>query len=254
MSQLGAATEPAPPGAPAWQLEFARVIAFPGEPALGLKQTWWQVVASAQPDDYTLTQTKGSHEERGTFQDVGLSLTIEHHRIEWLVEPLGTPAEADGRLPTIGPFRERIPWFASLMAPWLADLAPPVLRLAFVCKLLQPADTQEEVYRVLQRLLPRVNLTPRPNDFLFHVNRRRNSRAVGGVEINRMSTWSKLNVLLSVEPGKPFTWPEKGYSAVQVDINTAPEKGELLPAKALPGLFAELVGLGLEIGERGDVE
>src|SRR5262249_51918644 len=162
MSQMEAATEPAPPGAPAWQLEFARLIAFPAEPALGLKQNWWQVVVGGQPDDYTLTRTKGRHEERGTVQDLGLSLTIDPHRIEWLVEPLGTLVEAEGRLPTIGPFQEKIPWFARLVTPWLADSAPPVLRLAFVCKLLQPADTQEDVYRALERLLRSVKLTPRP--------------------------------------------------------------------------------------------
>jgi hypothetical protein len=254
MAQPEAATEPAPPGAPTWQLEFARLIAFPAEPPLGLKQNWWQELVGGQPDDYTLTRTKGGHAERGTFQDVGLSLTIDNHRIEWLVEPLGRLDESDGSLPTIGPFRDTIPWFARLMTLWLAKSAPPVLRLAFVCKLLQPAGTQEEVYRALERLLPGVRLTPRPNDFLYHVNRRRYSRFVDGLQINRMSTWSKLNVIFSVEPGKPFAWPEKGYSAVQLDINTAPEKGGILSADLAPPLFEELVALGLEIAERGDIE
>src|SRR5262249_55173789 len=129
-----------------------------------------------------------------------------------------------------------------------------VRRLAFASKLLQPADTQEDVSRELERLLPGVKLTPRPNDFLYHVNRRRYSRVVDRLQINRMSTWSKLNVLFLAEPGKPFTWPEKGYSAVQLDINTAPEKGGILPTDLAPPLFEELVALGLEIAERGDIE
>jgi hypothetical protein len=252
MSQPMAATEPAPSGAPAWQLEFARLIAFPAEPALGLKQNWWQELVGSQPDDYTLTRTKGSYEERGPFQDVGLSLTIDPHHIEWLIEPLVKIDESDGRLPTVGPFREKLGWFTRSMLPWLAK-APPLRRIAFAGKLLQPADTQEEVYRALERLLPSVKLTPRPNDFLYHVNRRRNSKVVNGLEVNRMSTWSKLNVLFSVSPGTPFTWPEKGYSAVQLDINTAPEKGGILPSELLPALFEELVTLGLEIAERGDI-
>ncbi len=170
------------------------------------------------------------------------------------MEPLGKLGEGDSRLPTIGPFRDKIPWFANVMMHWLVKSAPPLIRLAFAGKLLQPADTQEEAYRALERLLSGVKLTPRPKDFLYHVNRRRKSRVVNGLEVNRMSTWSKMNILFSVPPGQSFIWPDKCYSAVQLDINTAPEKVALLPPDALPKLFGELVNLGLEIAERGDVE
>jgi hypothetical protein len=252
MSQAQASTEL--PEVPAWQLEFARLIAFPAEPALSLKQSWWKELTTIQPDDYTLTQKKDRHEECGTFQDASLSLTIDQHRVEWLIEPLGKFDESAERLPTIGPFREKIPWFTSLMTPWLSKSSPPLLRLAFACKLLQPADTQDAAYRALARLLPGVKLTPRPNDFLYHVNRRRVSRTLQGLQINRMSTWSKLNILFFVPPGKPFSWPDKCYSAVQLDINTAPEKAQVLPAQLLPQLFEELVAFALEIAARGDVE
>ena len=103
-------------------------------------------------------------------------------------------------------------------------------------------------------MLPGVKLIPQPNDFLYHVNRRRDSRTVQGLQINRMSTWSKLNILLFVQPGEPFSWPDKCYIAVQVDINTAPEKAQVLPAKLLPELFDELMAFALEIAARGDVE
>jgi hypothetical protein len=54
--------------------------------------------------------------------------------------------------------------------------------------------------------------------------------------------------------GKPFSWPDKCYSAVQLDINTAPEKAQTLPAKLLPQLVEEFVVLALEIAAKGDVE
>jgi hypothetical protein len=254
MSQPQASTEPSPPEAPAWQLEFARLIAFPAEPALALTQTWWKELATEQPDDYALTRKKDGYEERGTFQDVGLSLSIDHQHIEWLIEPLGKFDESAERLPTIGPFRDKILWFASLMTPWLSKSSPPLLRLAFAGKLLQPADTQDEAYRALSRLLSGVRLTPPPNDFMYHVNRRRDLRILKGLQVNRMSTWSKMNIIFSVPPGVPFCWPDKCYSAVQLDINTAPEKAEVLPAKLLPHVFEELAALALEIAERGDVE
>jgi hypothetical protein len=181
-------------------------------------------------------------------------LTIDQHRVEWRIEPVGKFDESSDRLPTIGPFQEKIPWFTRLMTPWLSTSSPPLLRLAFACKLLQPADTQDAAYRALAPLLPGVKLTPRPNDFLYHVNRRRDSKTVQGLQLNRMSTWSKLNIPFFVPPGKPFSWPDKCYSAVQLDMNTAPERAQVLPAKLLPQLFEELVAFALEIAARGDVE
>src|SRR5262249_42648127 len=117
-----------------------------------------------------------------------------------------------------------------------------------------PAATQEEAYQALSGQLPRVKLEPRPNDFLYHVNRRRGSKVLQGVQVNRISTWAKLNIPFSVSRGVPFRWPDRCYSAVQLDMNTAPEKVEVLPGQLLPQVFEELAHLALEIAERGDVE
>ena len=46
-------------------------------------------MAKVQPDDYTLTRKQDWHEERGTLQDASLSLTIDQHCVEWLIEPVG---------------------------------------------------------------------------------------------------------------------------------------------------------------------
>ena len=57
MSQAETLTEL--PETPAWQLEFARLIAIPAEPALPLKQNWWKELTTIQPDDYALTREEG---------------------------------------------------------------------------------------------------------------------------------------------------------------------------------------------------
>lgn len=253
MSHTNVSTEVPLPVASAWQLEFARLIAFPAEPALFLDQHWWQDLASGQPEDLVSTRKKNSREERGSFQGVALSLTVDLHRVEWLVRPLTEFDEVSGTLPALGSFRERVDWFVDLMSPWLTNSCPPLVRLAFAGKLLHPAATQQEAYRVLATHLPTVQLEPNPNDFLFHVNRRRNSAVVPGLPINRMSTWSKMNIAFSLVPGNAFARPDRCYSAVQLDMNTAPERTEILPREALPQLFRELAILGIEIAERGDI-
>jgi hypothetical protein len=56
-----------------------------------------------------------------------------------------------------------------------------------------------------------------------------------------------------MEPGMPFQWPDRCYSALELDINTAPERTGALPAGSLPRLFQELASLGVDIAEHGDI-
>lgn len=234
-----------------WRVEFARLIAFPASPAVFLDQTWWSDLAGEQPADFVSTRKKELRDDRGSFQGALLSLTVDFRRVIWEARP---PAVVDqsGNFPTFdGPIREKLDWFVALLNPWLTTSCPPLHRLAFSAKLLQPAVTQEEAYRVLAAHLPTVSLDPPPSDFLLQINRRKEkSDVVDGLPINRVSTWSKMNAAVLLE-GKAFKWPEKCYSALELDINTAPERADL-PLDALPRLFRELASLGIELAERGD--
>jgi hypothetical protein len=242
------------PAASAWQLEFVRLIAFPASPPVFLDQDWWKDLVAEQPEDFVSTRKKEFRDDRGSFQGVLLSLTVDFTRVVWEARP---PAVVDrsGDFPTLGgPFREKLGWFVELLDPWLTTSCPPLLRLAFSAKLLQPAASAKEAYRVLAAHLPTVNLDPNPNDFLLQINRRKGrSDVVDGLPINRVCTWSKMNVALFLEPGTPFQWPDRCYSALELDINTAPERAEVLPRDSLPRLFQELASLGADIAERGDV-
>ncbi len=242
------------PATSAWQLEFVRLLAFPASPPVFLDQEWWNDLVGEQPEDFVSTHKKEFRDERGSFQGLLLSLTVDFSRVVWEARP---PAVVDqsGNFPTLdGPFREKLDWFVDLLHPWLTTSCPPLLRLAFSAKLLHPAATAKEAYRVLAAHLPTVNLDSNPNDFLLQINRRKDeSGVVGGLPINRISTWSKMNVAIVVESGKSFQWPDRCYSALDLDINTAPERAEILPRDSLPQLFQELASLGVEIAERGDI-
>ena len=242
------------PAASGWQLELVRLIAFPARPPVFLDQEWWQNLVAEQPEDFVSTRKKEYRDDRGSFQGLLLSLTVDFTRVVWEARP---PAVVDqsGNFPTIdGPFQEKLGWFVELLTPWLTTSCPPLLRLAFSAKLLQPAASAKEAYRVLAAHLPTVNLDSNPNDFLMQINRRKEqSDVVDGLPINRVCTWSKMNVAIAIEPGRPFQWPDRCYSALELDINTAPERTEGLPRDSLPRLFQELASLGVEIAERGDI-
>jgi hypothetical protein len=141
-----------------------------------------------------------------------------------------------------------------LLDSWLTTSCPPLIRLALSAKLLQPAANAEEAYRVLAAHLPTVKLDSNPNDFLLQINRRKQkSDVVDGLPINRVCTWSKMNVAIVIEPGRPIHWPDGCYSALELDINTAPENTEILPRESLASLFTELASLGGDVAEHGDI-
>lgn len=238
----------------AWQLEFVRLIAFPVSPPVVVEQEWWKDLVVSQPEDYVSIRKKEYRNDRGLFQGVLLSLTVDFKRIVWEARPPAVVGPS-GDYPTLdGPFRDKLGWFVALLNPWLMTTCPSLLRLGFSAKLLQPAPSAKEAYRVLATHLPIVKLEPSPNDFLLQINRRKaESDVVAGLPINRVSTWSKMNVGIVIEPGQSFQWPDRCYSALELDINTAPERAEVISRDSVPQLFQELTSLGVDIAERGDV-
>jgi hypothetical protein len=243
-----------PPPA-AWELEFVQLIAVPTRPPLFIEQHWLQDLVSKhgeEPGDSVSTTTKQSRKDKVGFQGVLLSLTVDLGLVVWEAR---SPFVADrtGPYPTIGPFREKIDWFVDLLNPWLHTSCPPIIRLAFVAKMLQSAPSPKKAYEILRPYLPVVKLDTTLNDFSLTINRRKPaSTVVEGLPINRVSTWSKLNIAMFTEPGKPFAWQEECYGALELNINTAPEKADILPSKLLPQLLRELAELGMRIAVRGD--
>jgi hypothetical protein len=243
------------PVASAWQLQVVRLIAFPDKPPALLEQNWWKDLVIETPQDFVSTRKVGFHDDRGSIQErVLLSLTLDLNRVVWEARPHAL-VDKSGNYPTFdGQFRQSISWFGNLMNGWLTTSCPPLFRLAFSAKLLRLAANAKEAYEVLAAHLPTVNLDSNPNDFLLQINRRKEkSGVVADLSINRVSTWSKLNVEIVIEPGKPFRWPDRCYSSVELDVNSAPERTEILPRTKLPQLFEELTSLGVEIAERGDI-
>lgn len=238
----------------AWDLEVTRVIAFPTQPAIFLEQHWWQDVVRTAPARSESAQDR--REECGRFEDAFFSLIVEPSHILWQAQPLEVE-DPFGNVAVLGAFPRKLGWFVEVLSHWLAGACPPLIRLALSARLLRPASSLKEAYRDLAAYLPGVKdaleSEPAPNDFLFQVNRRRPSNVVAELEINRMCTWSKINSAVRVEPGRPFEWPRHCYSALHLDINTAPENFAILPSASLPLLLEELAALANDVAEEGDV-
>jgi len=237
-----------------WRPEALRLTAFPAEPQSG-DATGWQRVTGAEPVERTQQPRVGQSHEAGPFARGLLRLIREPARIEWRYEPVFTDENDDGLL---GPLAEELNSWLPLMSRWLEG-APDLMRLAFGAVLAHEVPDKEEGYRLLGGMLPSVKLNPGSSDFLYRINRQRPSGLDAKVLINRLSTWTVryvTHVGFRIVAGKPLP-PEPGprsYAVrLELDINTAAEYDGRFSKDRLVARFRELVELGKEIADKGDV-
>ncbi len=250
------ANAPPPPGPAVWQAQYLRLIAFPTQPHVGVDQHWWTDLTGAESE--STTRKRHEREEQGPFEGAILSLSIDLVRIQWTANPRIDENQVQ-MPPTVGAFGERQAWFRGLMERWL-EQCPEISRLAFACLLLQPVESREVGYETLNRYLRWVDIDPQSSDFMYRINRRRESAAVPGLSINRLGTWSVGRfVEVEAQIGPPGVTaqivPQIAHAcALELDVNTVPEPANrILPHQNLPRLFGELVDLGIDIATHGDV-
>lgn len=109
-------------------------------------------------------------------------------------------------------------------------------------------------YDSLQPFLPAVHLDGQSSDFMYRINRQRPSQ-VAATLVNRVSLWSVVR-MLDVELGSaamPVNKAEQYRRRVALDINTAQEQDAEFDASMQSRLIHELLDLGLEISEKGDI-
>jgi hypothetical protein len=146
------------------------------------------------------------------------------------------------------------------MVRWLEGLDRPIKRLAFAGVLVQPAQDRRSAYERLNQYLQWVEIDPDSSDFLYRINRPRQSRSgVAGLTINRLATWGAMTftrhrqIMLA---GSPYTQQqtrsESHACMLEFDVNTSGERQDPLPREQLGSVFGELVDLTLGIAREGD--
>lgn len=241
-----------------WETENLRLTAFPRDPERARECGKWKDMTGRDPEARQERPHERAVLEAGLFEPGWLTLDISPLRINWRYMVKPTEDSPPSELPIFGPFHETRKPFLRLMKRWLKT-SPPLSRLAFGAILLKPVADRQEGYRVLDQLLPAVQIDPEGmRDFQYRVNRRRLSGSgIDALEINRLSAWSVAlhsGLTLQVSPG-PSRVVETGTASacrLELDINTVPEFTGKLKKSMLPKLFQELVDLGVEISEHGD--
>jgi hypothetical protein len=98
-------------------------------------------------------------------------------------------------------------------------------------------------------------------DFLYQINRRRESEVMPGLDINRLTKWGvawvrKTHVMYT-DAGLAAVFPadDKGdpFVRAELDINTSPKPDAEIPPDRLLPLIGESAGLARETIREGDV-
>ena len=238
-----------------WRVEVLRLTAFPAPgPRAANAEAWWLALFGASHERSSQDLKNGVTRLVGTVNDAFM-VAVENpisFELQRLASDPGQPPPPPDTLPAhLGV----VSAFQELALRWLGlENCPPLRRLAFGVTLLKPVSDQANGYQTLGKHLPDVTVDPSSSDFLYQINRRRPSSAVGGLPLNRLSKWSiQLVQELMISPGDGLTRRSETFACrLELDINSVPSK-KPLPKDRLPVLFEELVELANEIAHAGDI-
>jgi hypothetical protein len=235
-----------------WRALAFQLLAFTATPAIDLNQNWWHDLTGSDPEQ---TRKRGLREEKGVYNDFILSVTTNFIQVVWQVQP-NIVETAALEFPVLGPYPDARQRFVDLMMQWLPS-CPPTHRIAFVTKAFLPRNTRDESYVTLGSYLDSIEVDPSSHDFMYRINRKRDSAVINDRDINRLSTWQSVRFLTATmtmgTPALQQTTSSRDGCMIDLDINTSGENTSVIPHDSLVPLFLELSRFADEIVERGDV-
>ena len=233
-----------------------RLSVFPLNEADALETAHWERGVGTPPEAVNRqTQTPRVIEE-GVWNNGRLQVESQRGQIHW--RAFSATPNPDGPV-NIGPLASAIPPFCAKMSQWLGTHCPSANRIAFGANLMLQTGSLQEACAHLDGMLPDVSVAADGGrDFMYRINRRRESRYADGVEINRLATWSTVegvDLEVVIVAGVPSARQAnvRHFCRLELDINTVSVPDREIPREALPDVFGELVNAASEIAEKGDV-
>jgi hypothetical protein len=241
-----------------WSPTAIRLTAFLSPNQDPIKQNWWEEIFTSPPENRNTKPRTLEQTDEGAFENGKVTLNLTQGRIDWLYNATESGTE-NFQFAMLGTFQENLDIFIEIVDKWFAlPSLPSLQRLAFGTVLLHPVNSLVEGYDLLEGFLPSIKInTKNASDFLFQINRPRPSKTnISGLEINRVAKWAVLSLNASIlKPNSPVVnVPEIFAAHLELDINTSQRYKENIPTDKLSNIFIEMVDLGKEITQKGDIE
>ena len=246
---------------PQWHTVQSRVtIFYSGNAVMNSISEWWRNTFTEPLLRDETRNLEGTRVIGGLVNNRQWTTSISQNRIDCILQPTNAPPEPGAVWqiqPASGSYSEIIYDMADPIRK-LIDQVPNVNRLAVGATLLTPGPSLHETYTVLASFLSGIPLDQvDAPDFTFRINRRRKSTKSPTVTINRLATWSIAqgqSVEIASSGGQTSQSNVVQYAAnLELDINTASIAPRSIPHERSPALLDELIGLAIEITDKGDV-
>lgn len=240
-----------------WAVDQLRVTLFhhPSNPSP--PDTLWRTLVGHPPESIDSRPQMGLTTVSGADGKNNLALTLQKGRVDWLLLPQPENPDMPFRVQTLK-LSESTSGLLQSAADQTAAATGPILRLALGASLIKPtADEAAAIEETCEFLnLPGFDV-PQSGDFIFQVNRRR--QTIHGA-INRVAKWSvvqvgqmTLQMELQAVPDPKVQHSEIIYARrLELDINTIPG-GAAIRRERARTLLSDLLEMAKEIAVKGDI-
>jgi len=246
-----------------WQIQSARLTTFFLGGETPDPSGFWSEVVGNDPSEEHKRASSGQFQQIGAFDGWQLRLLALPGRLDWTIAMEPRSQETSGVLSVIfgGPFDSALSALEKLANKWV-EICPQTNRVALGMVLIQPVADRRSGYAQLSQYLTGVEIDPdNSTDFLYQINRPRDSGVLPNLKLNRLTKWSVLRtgtmLITMTSAGRNAAQSglegEKLGMRLDLDISTEANRKDELPNSKLAPIFNELVELGKEIASKGDV-
>ena len=219
-----------------------------------MEDNWWEMLTEDKPKEEHRDYANEVKQQIGTFAKYNLFIYSQTDRIDLILSGKPIPS-SDAK--SISSLSSTLEPFLDVVFLWL-NICPLITRLAFGASLIMQVSDEDAGRKKLLEFLPDLHLNSSEiSDLIYQINRPRDSESWPNVKINRLSQWSmpQANVIRTTEGAleTQLSSEQKQYVCkLDFNINTAYTK-DSIPKCNTCSLFQELVKLGREIAEDGDL-
>jgi hypothetical protein len=247
-----------------WEVINFRITGFLG-PTGNIKNpdSWWEKVIGGVPETEVFVRAQNEKRFEGRFGDSWTVLSIQHPiRIDWRVGIREDEQITSDGLLSLGLISSVLDNLITKLANNWFELEdyPLIQRLAFGINLMQPVESRESGYKLLNSFLPSIDLdVENSSDFLYQINRTRFSKVVDGMLVNRLSKWgvkyaSAGGISIVGNIIRQFEIKKKPiFASLELDINTPADYDSEFDRDKSKEIFKELLELSQEIAVKGDI-
>lgn len=234
-----------------WKFENLRLTAFTPEVlASNLADNWWKEHTGTEAESISSKPALGFYSVEGRIDNARLQIVVNPGRVDWLMTPEASP---ENPFPDLGTYEQNEDRFLKRVISWSNSLNFLVSRLAFGLVVRNPAADRISAYKTLASMLHSVNIDAEGStDFMYQINRARQSNVVPGLTVNRLGKWHAIVMGIVNTTTFKKAGQEEHYARIEIDVNTM-KNSDLDLAKSAPRLINELLGLSKEIIEKGDI-